>query len=191
MSSRFVFVEEDRDVHQEETAQAKSDVVPRTIAVVLCIIASVLVLALMIQIIVYFVEASNDGHGVDDCRDTPAQGRLTATDDGAGKELMNLSSRKDIDDVVAKSDAVVMFHASWCGVCTVVMPHVKSLALKSSIPVLAIESAKVGAKAMKELGVTGFPTFIKFEKGTGKVLGVIRGGNIPALKKMLDDSVSA
>lgn len=64
-----------------------------------------------------------------------------------------------------KKPAVVMFHAKWCGHCKNTMPNFQKAAAMSKIPFLCVEHSVSEEKLAKKLGITGYPTIMRFQQG--------------------------
>ena len=100
--------------------------------------------------------------------------------------LQAIESRKQLDDLVSKNDAVVLdCLANWCGKCHQLSPFVEELQQKHKGKVAF---AKLDTEAHKELseelGVSVLPTFKIFK--AGKEVSTVVGYK----KKLLADAVA-
>lgn len=171
---------------RDRGADSGQDTCARVCAITMCVLATLCVLFVLVYLIVHFASASGDGHGVDECEEAVRPQAIALTSERKARGVQEVTRAEDIDAVVAHKPAVVMFHALWCGACRASMPHVQRLAPTSPVAVLALEHKHLSQAVAKKFGVTAFPTFVKLEQKTGNVLGVVRGGNMPAVKKLLE-----
>ena len=123
------------------------------------IVMFIVVIALVVWLIVIFTRPSGSGTTVQYIANTLAS--------KGAKDV----SIDDVKKLQQDGDAIVMFHAEWCGYCKALAPTVDKFAKEYTGDVHKLDCSNGGDELnelLNSLNVNGFPTILMFSKGSVK-----------------------
>merc|ERR550519_745947 len=96
---------------------------------------------------------------------------------------------QDMDDfnnqLTAAGELVVVdFHATWCGICKMVAPHLEEMSNMDDVVFLKVDVDDCEDIAA-EFKITAMPTFL-FMKNKSKVAADLTGANLEQLKELVN-----